>query len=189
MKMYTWHVLAVSLVICWAGQKSVNGEASPVIANRRPVWYHGPISTLPVFQRATGHSHGESRAFPSPIYYAPQQVTPPAKGVTTVSSSTTTTTSTTTAKPTTVREDRQSFDLLKFFDRLKRVTEKYARPSASVGTQKQFNEDAVEEEAEEQEDVGSPIDRNDEDLSESSDNDSPAEAINEGMLIVADGDV
>lgn len=177
MKMrYAQYVLTVvCLVLAWAGQKSVNGDpvaaAAPMIGGHRPIWYNSPFSTSLVYQKsANSASMGESRAFPSPVYYAPAVL--PAKATTT----------TTEATP----KSAKKFDVLKFFDKLKHVNEKYAKRNPTVGTKKQLNEDAEEEDphtATTSDDDGDHVESSD--RAESDDNEmASAEAINEGMLIV-----
>lgn len=183
MKMYAWYALAICLVLGWAGQKSVNGEpaaanTSPAITGNRPVWYNGPTGTSLVYQQRSAHSAsaGESRAFLSPVYYAP--AVPPVSV-------------TTTAQPAQAApKAEKKFDLSTFFDKLKRVNEKYANRKPTVGTQKQLNGDA-EEAAKTNAvrsydllDDGGVEPTEGEDRTEWDNNETAAEAINEGMLIV-----
>lgn len=178
--MFELRILAICLVLGWAGQKSINGDpAASLIAAHRPVWYNGLISSSLVYQKS-GHSvnsHGESRAFPSPVYYAPAVSSSAER----LPISTTISTITTEAAP-------KKYDIFKFFEKLKRVNEKYAARNKTVGAQKQLNEDTEEEHSI----LSTPISEGDDDddmpdrqdRAESDNNETVEEAINEGMLIV-----
>lgn len=176
-EMFRWQFLAICLLLSWPAEKSVNGD--PVAS--RPVWYNGPISTSLVYQRPANSASGsESRAFPSPVFYASSHLTP------------TTTTTTTTAEPkfapttateTTPKVVAKKYDIFKFFEKLKHVNEKYANRNPTLGTQKQLNEDTGDDAEEHAVDSGIV---EDEEKYTESDNNDMAEAINEGMLIVAE---
>lgn len=183
-------ILAICLVVGWAGQKSVNGDPTAGIGAQRPVWYNAPISTSLVYQKSVG----ETRAFPSPVYYAPaisksaNALPGPSStkkdGAVTITATTTTTEAAPSAGP-------KKYDIFKFFEKLKRINEKYA----SVGTQKQLNEDAEEDEttsstvaSDDDDDGNTDYDEGAESSKrqdrDESDNNETTEAINEGMLIV-----
>lgn len=175
--MFRWQFLSICLLLSWAAEKSVNGD--PVAS--RPVWYNGPISTSLVYQRPANSASGsESRAFPSPVFYASSHLTPP---TTTAGPNSAEVKFTPTTTTETTPKVAKKYDIFKFFEKLKRVNEKYANRSPALGTQKQLNEDA--EGVGEQNATDSDIVGDEEKYTESHSNDM-AEAINEGMLIVAE---
>lgn len=170
----SWHLVAFCLVLTWVGQNSVNGEPAG-----RPIWYNGPLSTSLVYQRAVNSAapvHGESRAFPSPVFYAPTIVSSQVKSVPAVS----TTTTTTEATPKSVKK----YDVLKFFEKLRRINEHYANPNMSFGTDKQLNGDMEEESHNSRVDfIRSEIDGDDDEADDNNGKEADS-TINEGMLIV-----
>lgn len=114
--MSRWQMFVVLFVLYWVAQKSVDADpvAAPDSVAKRPVWYNGPISTSLVYQRSVnGGTQSESRAFPSPVFYAsPKIITTPADK---------NASATTQEAPKTA----QTFNVMKFLDKLKLLSEKY----------------------------------------------------------------
>lgn len=191
--MSSWYwVIVVSLVLCQRQRINADPSVASGLGASRPVWYD-PVSTSLVYQRSvnrgSGSSHGESRAFPSPVFYVSTSLTTTSTTTTTPSPVTTTTSPSEEAST----KSAKKYDIFKFFEKLKRVNEKYANRNRPIGTQKQLNGDAEDDDDSSSTHDSSTADEtslaelgNEQRTAESDENRSGEMPINEGMLIVTE---